>query len=58
MYRHGTNLKICADLVAVKDRRYRQMTAEKLFADAAEAFTIFQTGGKFSSLDFYHSVMG
>lgn len=32
--------------------------AEKLFADAAEAFTIFQTGGKFSSLDFYHSVMG
>ncbi len=30
--------------------------AEKLFSEAVEAFTIFQTGGKFPSLDFYHSL--
>jgi len=29
---------------------------EKLFGEAAEAFTLFQTGGKFSSLEFYKSL--
>ena len=31
--------------------------AEKAFGEAAEAFTLFQTGGKFGTLDFYKAML-